>query len=41
MQDMVSFILPSSNRIRVFYIEWLSDSLESNKIMAVQPYLAI
>ncbi|KAG0573497.1 hypothetical protein KC19_VG183200 [Ceratodon purpureus] len=44
VQDMVMFgrfILPNSEQIRVVYVDWLSDSLESNKIMPVEAYLAI
>ncbi|KAG0616423.1 hypothetical protein M758_5G114300 [Ceratodon purpureus] len=44
VQDMViyrQFILPASSKIRVVYVDWMSDSLESNKIMPVEDYLAI
>ena len=44
VHDMVmyrQFILLASGKIRVVYVEWLSKSLESNKIMLEEAYLAI
>lgn len=35
------FILPGNAKVKVVYIEWLSDSLQANKVLAEETYIAL
>ncbi|KAG0573250.1 hypothetical protein KC19_VG161800 [Ceratodon purpureus] len=35
------FILPGNAKVKVVYIEWLSDSLQANRVLAEEAYLAL